>query len=91
MKKQLLGAVIVLTGLFALATGAQAETGDIVVKIDQDFVAGERLCRRGTIRSYGTRREPLLCCFCAASSRAQRLFCFRPRGTRLCRYNRKCG
>jgi hypothetical protein len=40
MKKQLLGAVIVLTGLFALATGAQAATGDIVVKIDQDFMAG---------------------------------------------------
>ena len=40
MKKQLLGAVIVLTGLFALATGAQAGTGDIVVKIDQDFMAG---------------------------------------------------
>lgn len=40
MKKQLLSAVIVLTGLFALATGAQAGTGDIVVKIDQGFIAG---------------------------------------------------
>jgi hypothetical protein len=48
MKKQLLGAVIVLTGLFALAIGVQAETGDIVVKIDQDFVAGGKALPAGT-------------------------------------------
>ena len=49
MKKQLLSAVIVLTGLFALATGAQAETGDIVVKIDQGFIAGGKGIARGEI------------------------------------------
>jgi hypothetical protein len=48
MKKQLLGAVIVLSGLFALATGAQAGTGDIVVKINQDFTAGGKTFPAGT-------------------------------------------
>jgi hypothetical protein len=40
MKKYLLSALIMLTRLFALATGAQAGTGDIVVEIKQDFMAG---------------------------------------------------
>jgi hypothetical protein len=48
MKKQLLGAVIVLSGLFALATGAQAGTGDIVVTIDRDFIAAGKACPAGT-------------------------------------------
>ncbi len=50
MKKHLLGGIIVLTGLFALATGAQAGTGDIVVKIDQDFIAGEKAFPAGTYK-----------------------------------------
>ena len=52
MKKYLLGALITLTGLFTLATGAQAGTGDVVVHIKQDFVAGGRHSRLGHIRSY---------------------------------------
>ena len=40
MKRHFLGGIIVLTGLFALATGAQAGTGDMVVNIDHDFIAG---------------------------------------------------
>ena len=48
MKRQLLGAVIVLMGLFALGTGARAETGDIVVTIAQDFIAGGKAFPAGT-------------------------------------------
>ena len=48
MKKYLLGALITLTGLFALATGAQAGTGDVVVHIKQDFVAGGKALPAGT-------------------------------------------
>lgn len=52
MKKYFLGALITLTGLFALAAGAQAETGDIVVHIKQSFVAGGKTLPPGTYRVY---------------------------------------
>ena len=48
MKKHLLGALITLTGLFALAAGAHAETGGVVVHINQDFVVGEKALPAGT-------------------------------------------
>ena len=57
MKKYLLGALITLTGLFALAAGAQAATGDVVVHINQDFVAGGRRFPPGHTRSYRMSRE----------------------------------
>jgi hypothetical protein len=50
MKKYLLGALITLTGLFALAAGAQAETGDVVVHIKQNFVAGGKAFPAGTYK-----------------------------------------
>jgi len=40
MKKFLLTTFITMAGLFPLAAGAQAETGTVVVHINQDFVAG---------------------------------------------------
>ena len=48
MKKYLFGTIIMLTGLFALATAAHAGTGDIVVKINQDFMAGGKAFPAGT-------------------------------------------
>jgi hypothetical protein len=50
MKKYLLGALITLTGLFALAAGTQAETGDVVVHIKQNFVAGGKAFPAGTYK-----------------------------------------
>lgn len=50
MKKYLLGALITLTSLFALAAGAQAQTGNTVVHINQDFVAGGKSLPAGTYR-----------------------------------------
>ena len=50
MRKYLLGALITLTGLFVLAAGAQAETGDVVVHIKQDFVAGGKAFPAGTYK-----------------------------------------
>jgi hypothetical protein len=50
MKKFLLGALITLTGLFALAAGAQAQTGGVVVHIQQDFIAGGKMLPAGTYR-----------------------------------------
>ena len=50
MKKYLLSAIIMLTGLFALATGAEAGTGDIVIKINQDFMAGGKAFPAGTYK-----------------------------------------
>jgi hypothetical protein len=47
MKKYLVGALITLTGLFALATGAQAGTGDVVVQIRQDFIAAGKTFAAG--------------------------------------------
>jgi hypothetical protein len=50
MKKYLSGALITPTGLFALASGAQAETGDVVVHIKQDFIAGGKAFPAGTYK-----------------------------------------
>jgi hypothetical protein len=50
MKKYLLGAFITFTGLFVLAAGAQAATGDVVVHINQDFVAGGKAFPAGTYK-----------------------------------------
>ena len=50
MKKYLLGALITLTGLFVLAAGVQAATGDVVVHINQDFVAGGKAFPAGTYK-----------------------------------------
>ena len=50
MKKYLLGALIAFTSLFALAAGAQTQTGDVVVHIQQDFVAGGKSLPAGTYR-----------------------------------------
>jgi hypothetical protein len=50
MKKYLFGALVAVTGLIALATGAQAQTGSIVVHIHQDFIAGNRMFPAGTYK-----------------------------------------
>jgi hypothetical protein len=50
MKKFLLGTLII--GLFALAPGARAETGDVVVHINQDFIAGGKAFSAGTYKVY---------------------------------------
>jgi hypothetical protein len=52
MKKYLLGTLITLTGLFALGAGAEAETGDVVVHIKQDFVAGGKALPAGAYKVY---------------------------------------
>ncbi|MBZ5596808.1 MAG: hypothetical protein LAN83_00670 [Acidobacteriia bacterium] len=52
MKKFLLGALITLTGLLTLAAGAQAQTGNVVVHIQQDFIAGGKAFPAGTYRIY---------------------------------------
>jgi hypothetical protein len=52
MKKYLLGTPITLTGLFALGAGAEAETGDVVVHIKQDFVAGGKALPAGAYKVY---------------------------------------
>jgi hypothetical protein len=52
MKKYFLSALITLTSLFALAGGAQAEPGYVVVHIQQDFVAGGKALPAGTYRVY---------------------------------------
>jgi hypothetical protein len=50
MKKFLLGAFITFTGLLALATGAQAQSGNVVVHIQQDFIAGGKTLPAGTYK-----------------------------------------
>jgi hypothetical protein len=52
MKKFLLGTLIMITGLFALAAGAQAETGGVVVHINQDFIAGGKAFSAGTYKVH---------------------------------------
>jgi hypothetical protein len=52
MKKYFLSALITLTSLFALAGGARAEPGYVVVHIQQDFVAGGKALPAGTYRVY---------------------------------------
>lgn len=52
MKKYFLRAIITLGGLFALATGVQADSGDIVVHIQQSFVAGGKALPPGTYKIH---------------------------------------
>jgi hypothetical protein len=52
MKNYLLGALVTLTCLFALSTGVQAEEGDVVVHINQNFVAGGKALPAGTYRVH---------------------------------------
>jgi hypothetical protein len=58
MKKFLLGTLIVIGGLFTLATGAGAELGGVQVHIDQDFVAGGKALHAGTYKVYPSSPEP---------------------------------
>ena len=51
MKKVLMGTLIMIAGLFTLATGAQAQAG-IVAHIGQDFVAGGKAVPAGTYKVY---------------------------------------
>jgi hypothetical protein len=52
MKKFLLTTLIMIAGLFTLAAGARAETGTIVVHINEDFVAGGKALPAGTYKVY---------------------------------------
>jgi hypothetical protein len=52
MKKFLLTTLIMIAGLFTLAAGAWAETGTVVVHIDEDFVAGGATLPAGTYKVY---------------------------------------
>jgi hypothetical protein len=51
MKKYLLGVLIALSGLFAAAS-AQAQSGQVVVHIQQDFIAGGKALPAGTYRIF---------------------------------------
>ena len=57
MKKYLMGALITFAGLFPLARGAQAQTGNVVVHIKQEFVAAGKTLPAGTYRIYQGSRE----------------------------------
>ena len=48
MKKFLLSTLVMIAGLILLAAGARAETGTVVVHIDEDFVAGGKALPAGT-------------------------------------------
>ncbi len=50
MKKFLLTTLITMAGLLTLAAGARAETGTIVMHINQDFVAGGQTLAAGTYK-----------------------------------------
>ena len=50
MKKYLFIALVALAGLFALAASSQAQTGDVVVQIKQDFTAGGKAFPAGTYK-----------------------------------------
>jgi hypothetical protein len=50
MKKCFLGALIAMSGLFGLATGARAQTTAVVVNIKQDFIAGGKALPAGKYR-----------------------------------------
>jgi hypothetical protein len=52
MKKFLLTTLIMIAGLFTLAAGSWAETGTIVVHINEDFVAGGATLPAGTYKVY---------------------------------------
>ncbi|MBZ5649349.1 MAG: hypothetical protein LAO18_02560 [Acidobacteriia bacterium] len=50
MKKYLFSALVTFAGLFALAASAQAQTGDVLVQIKQDFTAGGKAFPAGTYK-----------------------------------------
>ena len=50
MKKYLSTTLIMITGLILLAAGARAESGTVVVNINEDFVAGGKTLPAGTYR-----------------------------------------
>jgi hypothetical protein len=53
MKKFLLGTLVMVAGLFALASGARAQTdGVITVHINQDFIASGKTLAAGTYKVY---------------------------------------
>jgi hypothetical protein len=52
MKQFLLTTLIMIAGLFTLAAGARAETGTVVVHINEDFVAGGKTLPAGTYKVY---------------------------------------
>ena len=52
MKNYFLGVLVLLGGLFAFAAAAQAETGDIVVQITEDFVAAGKSLPAGSYRIH---------------------------------------
>ena len=53
MKKFLLGTLVMVAGLFALASGARAQTNSAVtVHINQDFIAGGKALAAGTYKVY---------------------------------------
>jgi hypothetical protein len=53
MKKFLLGTFIMVAGLFALASGARAESNSAVtIHVNQDFIAGGKALPPGTYKVY---------------------------------------
>jgi hypothetical protein len=52
MKKFLLGTLVLIAGVLALAVGARAETGDVMIQINQDFIAGGKTFSAGTYKVY---------------------------------------
>ena len=52
MKKFLLSTLIMIVGLFTLAAGARAETGTVVVHLNEDFVTGGYTVPAGTYKVY---------------------------------------
>lgn len=56
MKKFLSGTLVMIAGLIvgvlALAAGARAETGDVMIHINQNFIAGGKTFSAGTYKVY---------------------------------------
>ena len=53
MKKFLLGTFVMVAGLFALASGARAESNSVVtIHVNQDFIAGGKSLSAGTYKVY---------------------------------------
>ena len=53
MKKFLLGTFVMVAGLFALASGARAESNNVVtIHVNQDFIAGGKTLPAGTYKVY---------------------------------------
>jgi hypothetical protein len=53
MKKFLLGTFVMVAGLFALASGARAESNSVVtIHVNQDFIAGGKALSAGTYKVY---------------------------------------